>query len=435
MEPTTGTWRPASKFFFRFFFLFLGATTIMCWDNIGDMVHRTFSTAQFNFDAFYGFLRGPVYWLDLHLFHTGYDPKTQQPFPGDNHFGVLFYLLLLLVALIGAIIWSILDKKRQDYNRLRYWFSLYLRYMLAITLFTYGFDKLIPVQMVFPNIENLLRPMGESNRFLTLWNFMGVAPGYQMVTGTTEIIAALLLFNRRTIALGCIVALVVLINVVSLNIFYNVVVKLFSMQLLLYTFFLLYPYLRRLFRLFFTGQSVSLAMRNYQLRSPGKNRALTAVLVGVPLILLTIGGVGIIQRYHRHAANARRQKYYEINTFVAKDTLPPLPTDTLRWKRLLISFSAYTPRPYAVIWSMQDDQDFYFFEIDSAKRTFTLKDPDDSLHPHVFSFSYPAPPGAGGRSQMLLTGDWRGRNVKILMDDIPIDSMRLVKEPIKLIRD
>jgi hypothetical protein len=429
MEPAMDTWRPSGRFYFRFLFIFLGSSTIMCWDNIGDMIHRTFSTAQYNFDAFYGSLHAPVYWLDIHVFHTGYDPKTQQPFPGDNHFGVLFYLLLLLVALIGAIVWSILDRKRSDYNRLRYWFSLYLRYMLAITLFIYGLDKLIPVQMIFPNIENLLRPMGESNRFLTLWNFMGVAPGYQMVTGTTEIIAALLLFNRRTIALGCIVAMVVLINVVSLNIFYNVVVKLFSMQLLLYTLYLLYPYLHRLLRLFFTGQSVSLATKNYRFRTPRKKYTLTTVLIMLPLILLTIGGVGIIQRYHRHAVNAGLQKYYEVNTFIAKDALPPLLTDTLRWKRLLISYSAYTPLPYAVVSSMQDDQDFYFFEIDSAKKTFTLKDPDDSLHPHVFSYSNPA------RSQMLLTGNWKGKDVQVLMDDIPIDSMRLVKEPIELIRD
>jgi hypothetical protein len=120
---------------------------------------------------------------------------------------------------------------------------------------------------------------------------------------------------------------------------------------------------------------------------------------------------------------------------VAKDTLPPLLTDTLRWKRLLISYSAYTPRPYAVVSYMQDDQDFYYFEIDSAKKTFTLKDPDDSLHPHVFSYSNPAPPGGGGRSQMLLTGDWKGKNVQILMNDVPIDSMRLVKEQIRMIRD
>jgi hypothetical protein len=337
--------------------------------------------------------------------------------------------LLLVIALIGAIIWNILDRKRQNYNRLRFWFSVYLRYMLAITLFTYGLDKLIPVQMIFPNIENLLRPMGTSNRFLTLWNFMGVSPGYQMVTGATEIISSLLLFNRRTTALGCIVALVVLINVVSLNIFYNVVVKLFSMQLLLYTLFLFYPYSRRLLRLFFTGQPISLATKHYQFQAPRKKYALTAVLIGEPLLLLTIGGSGITQRYHRNATNARLQKYYEVATFVAKDTLPRLLTDTLRWKRLLISYSAYTPTPYAVVWSMQDDEDYYYFEIDSAKKTFTLKDPSDSLRRHIFTFSNPA------KTQLLLTGKWKEKDVEILMNDIPIDSMWLVKEQIRMIRD
>jgi hypothetical protein len=62
----------------------------------------------------------PVHWLDIHLFHTGYDPAKQQPFPGDNHFGALFYLLLLVIAVIGAIVWSILDRKRLNYNRLSY---------------------------------------------------------------------------------------------------------------------------------------------------------------------------------------------------------------------------------------------------------------------------------------------------------------------------
>jgi hypothetical protein len=52
--------------FFRFLLIFLGGSTIMCWDNIGDMIHRTFGTAQYNFDAFYGFLHAPVYgWISI----------------------------------------------------------------------------------------------------------------------------------------------------------------------------------------------------------------------------------------------------------------------------------------------------------------------------------------------------------------------------------
>ena len=417
------------RFFFLFSFLFLGISTITCWDNIGYMVHRVFSTAPYNFDAFYGFLRAPAHWLDVHIFHTGYDPTKQQPFPGDNHFGVLFYLLVLLIALIGAATWSVLDRKRPDYNRLDYWFRVYLRYMLAMTLFSYGLDKLIPVQMSFPNIENLLAPLGTNSHFTVLWNFMGVSPGYQMVTGTAEMIGALLLFSRRTVVLGYIVILAVLINVVSLNIFYNVVVKLFSMQLLLYTLFLLYPFGKRLIRLFFAGQSVSLAAPYYQFQGSLKKYTLAILLIAVPLFLLGTIGLGIASRYNRNARNTRLQKYYEVTSFVAKDTLPPLPTDTLRWKRLMISFSNYRPTPYAVVCGMDDDFDYYEFEIDSVNKTFTLKDGPDDRHRHVFTYSNPA------KSQLLLIGKWKEKDVQILMKDNPIDSMCLNKEIVAFIRD
>jgi hypothetical protein len=429
MEHAMGSSRLSGRFFFLFFFLFLGASTIMCWDDIGYMLHGVFSTTPYNFDAFYGFLRTPAHWLDVRIFHTGYDPSKQQPFPGDNHFGVLFYLLLLLIALIAAATWSILDRRRPDYNRLDYWFRVYLRYMLAMTLFSYGLDKLIPVQMIFPNVESLLAPLGTNNRFSVLWNFMGVSPGYQMVTGTTEIIGALLLFSRRTVALGCIVSLAVLINVVSLNIFYNVTVKLFSMQLLLYTLFLLYPYANRLIKLFFEGQSVSLAAPQYRFRGPLKKYALATVLIAVPLLLLGTIGLGIVNRYNRNARNTRLQKYYEVTTFVAKDTVPPIPTDTLRWKRFMISFSNYRRTPYAVVCGMDDDFDYYEYEIDSIKRTLTLRDGPDDLHRHVFNYFNPA------KSQLLLTGKWKDKDVQILMKDTPIDSMWLNKEKIRFIRD
>jgi len=399
----------------------------MCWDNLGDMIHRTFSTTPYSFDAFYGWLRSPVHWLDVHFFHTGYDPATQQSFPGDNHFGVLFYLVLLMVAVAGTIVWGILDRKRPNYNRLNHWFRVYLRYMLAITLLTYGLDKLIPVQMTFPNIENLLMPLGFSNRFRVFWNFMGVSPEYQMVTGAIELTGALLLLNRRTKVLGCILVLAVLINVVSLNVFYNVTVKLFSTQLLLYTLYLLYPYGNRLIKLFFSGQSVSLAVRRFRFQTSWKEKVLTAILISIPLLTLATAGWGIAHRYSRNANNAGLQKYYEVTRFVAKDTLLPLPTDTLRWKRFLISYSNYSPDLYAVVWGMQDDFDYYFLKIDSLKRTFTLKDASDSLH--VFTYSNPA------KAQLLLKGKWKDQGVQILMKDVPIDSMRLNRDRIRLIRD
>ena len=409
----------------------------MCWDALTFLLYRAFSTAPYDFGAFYGFLRAPMHWLDAHIFHTGYNPATHTSFPGDNHFGVLFYLALLPAALIGAILWSILDKKCPNYNRLSYWFSVYLRYILAITMFGYGLAKVIPIQMTFPGVIDLLTPLGYSDRFSLFWDIIGVAPGYQIVTGTVELLGALLLFSRRTIVLGYILILAALINVVSLNIFFNVTVKLFSTQLLLYTVYLLYPYIRRLIKLFFVGESVSLATREYTLQNGPQKNILTALLIGIPSILFIIVGSGMVRHYGQNKRNARLEKNYEVVTFVAKDIPPPLATDTiqprttdtLRWKHLLITYSNYTPTPYAVIWNMQDDKDYYYYHMDTVTKRFTLIDGDDSTRRYVFNYSNPA------KTQLLLTGKWKNNDVKILMNDVPIDSMLLNKDQLKLIRD
>lgn len=76
---------------------------------------------------------------------------------------------------------------------------------------------------------------------------------------------------------------------------------------------------------------------------------------------------------------------------------------------------------------MQDDIDYYYYKIDSLRRTFTLKDASDSLH--VFTYTNPA------KAQLLLTGKWKGQGVQILMKDVPIDSMWLNRDRIRLIRD
>jgi hypothetical protein len=437
MKSATDNWRPSGRFFFRFAFLFLGATSILCWDTLTFLLYRAFSTAPYDFGAFYGFLRAPMHWLDAHIFHTGYNPATHMSYPGDNHFGVLFYLVLLPAALIGALLWSILDKKRPNYNRLHYWFGVYLRYTLAITMFGYGLDKVIPIQMTYPGVVQLLLPLGYSNRFSLFWDTMGVAPGYQIVTGTVELLGALLLFSRRTIVLGYILTLAALINVVSLNIFFNVTVKLFSTQLLLYTVYLLYPYSRRLINLFFAGASVSLATREYAFPKGPLRNTFTALLIGIPSILFIIVGSGMVRHYGQNKRNARLEKNYEVVTFVAKDippplttdTIPPLPADTLRWKHLLITYSNYTPTPFAVIWNMQDDKDWYYYHMDTVTKRFTLIDTDDSTRRYVFNYSNPA------KTQLFLTGKWKDKDVKILMNDVPIDSMWLNRDQIKLVRD
>ena len=63
--------------------------------------------------------------------------------------------VLLLVALIGALIWTVLDRKSISYERLYYGLRVLARYRLAIAVIAYGFIKLYPLQSPYPSLSHL----------------------------------------------------------------------------------------------------------------------------------------------------------------------------------------------------------------------------------------------------------------------------------------
>jgi hypothetical protein len=138
MTTSDTPWKPWQKIAFRFFFPFLALSSYLCWDATIYIVHAAFYRNQFDLSVLYKPLGAALYWLDKHIYHTGFNPGTQQGYPGDNHYGVVFYLTLFFLSIIIAIIWSIFDKKKGNYDKLYYWLCLYLRYMLIIVMFSYG---------------------------------------------------------------------------------------------------------------------------------------------------------------------------------------------------------------------------------------------------------------------------------------------------------
>ena len=55
--------------------------------------------------------------------------------------------------------------------------------------------------------------------------------------------------------------------------------------------------------------------------------------------------------------NLRKQKIYDVTTFIASDTLPPLITDSLTWKRVIL-FINVNP-DLMIIYNMNDNQKWY----------------------------------------------------------------------------
>jgi hypothetical protein len=415
-------WTMGQKIAFRFAFLFLGLTTIINWDLVTYFFFAAIHV-KFSLDIVFSWLVRPFAWLDAHLFHTGYDPKIHDGWPQDNHFATVFYLSLALISAIAAIVWTMADKRSRDCNKLLFWFNLYLRYILAITIIGYGVDKVIPVQMPWPTSAAMLSNYGDQSRFDVLWRFMGMSPGYMILTGGLEVIAGLLLFYRRSLLVGYLLLLAILVNVVALNWFYNIPVKMYSAQLLVYNLYLLAPYGNMLIQFFFFGKVVPAPPSHYSFGSKWKRRALTGALIVFPFLLCLFGAIADYERYVKDSRNRKNEKVYNVTSFVAGDTLPPLMTDTLRWKRLLM----YGGR--AIVCNMSDGQDRYTCDVDSVNGTYTFHANPDSTNRHLFHFSYPE------KDQLQLSGEWKGKAIRVTMKLLPLDSIPLNREKVTLIQE
>jgi hypothetical protein len=70
----------------------------------------------------------------------------QQTGSGDTMISHVQVFVVLVLALGGTLVWSILDRRRAGYSGLARGFRVYLRYALAFVLLSYGFAKVPPMQ-------------------------------------------------------------------------------------------------------------------------------------------------------------------------------------------------------------------------------------------------------------------------------------------------
>ncbi|MCB0845185.1 MAG: hypothetical protein KDE26_18175, partial [Bacteroidetes bacterium] len=116
---------------------------------------------------------------------------------GDKLFDWIQNLTILSLAIIGTVLWSILDRKRNNYEILDKWFMVFLTYYLAYYMFVYGIIKLFYLQFIPPNLEQLFRTFGQASPMNLMWTFMGFSKAYTMFAGFSETIAGVFLIFRR----------------------------------------------------------------------------------------------------------------------------------------------------------------------------------------------------------------------------------------------
>ena len=98
------------------------------------------------FKPYTNFWNWIVPWAGQHIFHLSYPITVTPNGSGDTTYNYVLQFLWIVIAMIIALVWAAADRKRPSYQQLKYWARIVLRYYLAMTLFVYGFDKIIKIQ-------------------------------------------------------------------------------------------------------------------------------------------------------------------------------------------------------------------------------------------------------------------------------------------------
>lgn len=237
------------------------------WPVINRILFRFFS-AYLLFYHFAKFMPQPwwdnaVIWAGRLLLRKDYTIEAWPMGSGDTTFNYLQLFCLLLMALAACALWSVIDRKRKNYDKVQYWVIVVFCYTLATTMFNYGLAKVFPGQFLEPSLYKLDQPLGESSPMGLAWTFMGYSRGYTIFSGVAECLGGFLLLFRRTRLLGALVCATVMINIVALNFCYDICVKLYSSHLLLTALFLTMPDMKRLLRFFILQQPVPATTQYY----------------------------------------------------------------------------------------------------------------------------------------------------------------------------
>jgi hypothetical protein len=409
-EPLT-PWSESKRLAFRFCFLYFATYIFFTPNNELPLINTLYEGLN---DLLHRFIP----WFAQHIFGYRKPITIFTNGSGDTTYDYMLWFFGITLTLAGTIIWTLLDRKRKEYQTLYYWIRVLVRYYLFYTMISYGFYKVIKVQFPFPSLARLVEPYGNSSPMGLAWTYMGYSTIYNYFTGFAELLGGLLLLTRKTTTIGALVCLGVMTNVFMINMGYDVPVKLLSFNTILMCLFLLGKDIQRLANFFILNRTALPS----NLFFPHFNKKWRYSLLGVKL-LLTVSLIWLTvsdawNYYRRFGANAPKPPLYGIyypETFMRNNTpVPPLQTDTTRWNQLIVDY-----KDYADIRLMNDSTQVYRFKIDTLAKTAILYSFSDTLNKSRFNYLVDPP-------YLTLTGKMGKDTVFIKLKRFDANHFRLV---------
>ena len=315
-----------------------------------------------------------VPWFAAHVLHLAKPITIFSNGSGDTTYDYVLVLVLAILAAVATVAWSLLDWRATSSPRLAFGLRVYVRYVLAYALLAYGAFKVIQTQFPYPSLDRLVEPFGEFSPMGVVWSWMGFSYAYNLFAGLAEMVSGFLLFFRRTVMLGGLLAIAVMSNVVIINFAFDVPVKLYSSHLLLMAIFLVAPDARRLVDACvrnrgMTSVDLGATFATRRMRIAGAAAKTVFVLTGVIAPLWT-------SRSFRQQIAVRPPLYgiWEVDSFVrGHEALPALVGDSVRWRRVVFSYPGV-----ASVRLLNDSTRGYRVTADTVKRTLVLSSRRDS---------------------------------------------------------
>lgn len=329
-----------------------------------------------------------VPWVGKHILHLGYDITVFTNGSGDTTYDYLLMLCCLALAALAAAVWSVLDRRRPNYEKLYQWLRLYARFLLAGLMIGYGVVKVIPLQMPAPYLTRLIEPYGESSPMGLLWTFIGASKAFEIFAGSAEMLAGVLLIFPRTALLGALTGLAVSAEIFAMNMCYDVPVKILSFHMVLLSVFLIAQDFRRLTNVCLLNRGIE-AHKTCQLFERKRlNRVALVLQVLFGLYLIGTSLYGAYQQSKEYGGLAQTPPLYGIwmvDEFSVDDQVrPPLTTDAPRWQRVIFQFSKRL-----TIQPMSGPSQSYSLDADMQAGTLSLGKRDDPNWKSVLSFKLP----------------------------------------------
>ncbi|WP_298513391.1 hypothetical protein [uncultured Kordia sp.] len=374
------SWNIFQKIGFRFFFIYVLLYVFPF--PLDAFKYLQESVVSFLSDNVWGNLipfMGDVF-FDLEL-------PSERPITGsgDTTYDYVHLFSCVFIAVLGTIIWSIIDRNRKNYTELLRLFVVYVAYYVLFSMFVYGFYKIIPLQFPSPSLGRLIQPYGSSSPMGIAWTFMGASKAYTIFSGFAELIAGVLLLFRRTRTLGGLVAFGVMLNVFMMNMCYDIPIKTYSFHLLFFAAFIFMQDRKRLFAVFFTKATTTARSFPKYFKEPKLNIAavvLKVVILGHFLHTTLGDSLEANAMYGPNTPKPPMYGIYDIQLFEKnKDTIPMLITDDTLWRRIV-----FQRENFFSVYYMNDRGTWLAMKLDTVAKTIEATNRRDSTD--VYNFKY-----------------------------------------------